>query len=69
MSDRPRTDEGPLFGAAAGLMLYGLVVVLSGLFDVSLVPEKGFVIGVLMVAILVVGAGVGTLADSVARRR
>lgn len=69
MSDRPKTDEGPLFGAALALALYGLVAVVASLFHVQLVPERGSLIAVLMVAILVAGAAVGTFTDSLARRR
>lgn len=69
MSSRTKTDEGPLFGATAALSLYGLVVIIASLFHVELIPEEGWMLGVLMVAVLVVGAIAGTLADSVAHRR
>lgn len=69
MADRPRTDEGPLFGAAAALMLYGLVVVLASvLLGKELVPSSSPLIGVLMVGVLIAGAVIGTVADTVARR-
>ena len=69
MSSQTKTDEGPIFGAALALTLYGLVVIIASVLHVELIPEEGYLLAVLMVAILVVGAGVGALADSAVRRR
>ena len=69
MSSPTKTDEGPIFGAALALTLYGLVVIIASVLHVELIPEEGYLLGLLMVAILVVGAVAGTLADSVVRRR
>ena len=69
MSSRTKIDEGPLFGATAALSLYGLVVIVASLFHVELIPEQGWLLGVLMVVVLLAGAVVGVLTDSVAHRR
>lgn len=69
MSSRSKTDEGPLFGATAALSLYGLVVIVASLFHVELIPEEGWLLGVLMVVVLVAGAAVGVVTDSLAHRR
>lgn len=61
MDSTASPGEAVGFGAAVGITLYGLVVVLFSLADHegTVLPEKRWLIGVVMIAAAVVGAVLG----------
>lgn len=66
---RVKVDEGPLFGGAFGLTIYGLIVIVASAAGSELVPKVGWQLAIVMAGFALGGAGLGLLIDGAKARR